>query len=220
MNVHSRDCSSCTSKLSLCKLNSSEHTMFIDYLAMENYMDSHMSILRGKLPHPGSEVCRQNREQNKDWDVYCPESITTQQVLFNEYLPAQRVYPDVIILVGSQHETFRRNTRASSRALTWLLDLIDQRVKNTTRVLFLEQTTGNDNLKPNIFQKWTGESRLEAIREDSFKVLSSALKYSSVLYPFYGLASISRDVISWNMDGVHYHNDFYEAMVHLIIGAL
>lgn len=162
-------------------------------------------------------------------DPPCRWAWTTQQVLFDLFF-ARRPggYPSQIHVVGNIHDCARRTPREFSRDLRWLLDVIDAAAPPTTHVYFWEAAALNPVHQPMAWSNITSDrcvSMMNAAVQHELRPYVQRTRAGGAAvaaggpqwHATSGIFNASLQKIHLNYDGVHYRDEFYDAMMRVLL---
>lgn len=213
---HSRDCSGCTSGKTSCSKPRGTTDRLpliieVEYIAMEFFQDTEITTFR--KVHSG---------QCPPAPAQCLVSTTYQQFVFGEYL--HNNYPDIILLYGNSHDYRRRSLRQIRVDTTTMLSLIQEYVPKTTKVVWFSRPGENTGRKPEMWKNELFMSNLpvrgmiELINNELFSVLQPEITRADTnVLPFFDLEVLMRAVLSWSIDGVHMHRDWYQHIISYVM---
>ncbi|XP_013408897.1 uncharacterized protein LOC106172649 [Lingula anatina] len=216
IRVAKRDCGGCAGELVRCTAPNLNVTTDIEVLITEFTKDHEITTKRN-FWKGDCDIRLKNISQ-----IYCQESVTTQEVYFREYWPLSG-YPDVInIYAVHVHEAQKRTPRDFARDFTWFIDLIVSVIPKTTKILYWNSPHIDPSKQP---VKWRDVKSNEFIKQ--LNVISASVirkciveKNATNLYPMYDLFEISKDVLHWNGDGVHFYALWYQKVMSLFWATL
>ena len=120
IKYRSRDCHSCTSIMLECSRSSGQR-LSIEYLAVQNLLDSEITTFRtGKM-------C--------EGRTLCDQSDTHQEFIFREYL-ADR-YPDVLFYIMNSHDLGRHTLKRIKISADYFFNIVDSYMPSTSLVFLL-----------------------------------------------------------------------------------
>ena len=120
IKYRSRDCHSCTSIMHECT-HSSGQNLSVEYLAVQNLLDSEITTFRtgnmciGRIP--------------------CDQSDTHQEFIFREYL-ADR-YPDILFYIMNSHDLGRHTLKRIKISADYFFNIIDSYIPSASVVILL-----------------------------------------------------------------------------------
>ncbi|XP_013380234.1 uncharacterized protein LOC106151491 [Lingula anatina] len=211
IRVASRDCSGCAGQLVRCTPQGSTETTDIEVLITEYTKDHEISTKRNAWKHECDD-----RLKNIS-GIFCQESMTTQEVYFREYW-ALSGYPDVIIIYAVHaHEAQKRRPSDFRRDFTWFIDLVVSVVPKTTKILYWNSPQVNSAKQPVFWRNITANTYISQLNAVSASVIKKFIIEKKVnnLYPMFDLYGISRDVMKWIVDGVHFSGPWYNQIITL-----
>ncbi|CAH1801895.1 unnamed protein product [Owenia fusiformis] len=221
VSIKRGECSTCTSAYYECQVTDGirSKTTYLEYISMEHFMDSVVTTQRNSV----LKNCDDTLYQFRNWDVACGTSLTTQEFIFNEYLPLKTstTYPKIIIIVGNFHDMTKRNVASFERTLAWFMDVVKQGTLHhrNTKIIWFEPTFIHTEKTIERYQKYHQQHKNYNLYENSKEKLMSYFS-SGKFKAFYGLMDISKRVPFLNKDGIHYEHDYYDAIVNLFFQTL
>ncbi|XP_013408901.1 uncharacterized protein LOC106172654 [Lingula anatina] len=216
IRVANRDCSGCAGELVRCTAPNLNVTTDIEVLITEFTKDHEITTKRNSWKSD-CDIRLKNISQ-----IYCQESVTTQEVYFREYWPLSG-YPDVInIYAVHVHESQKRTPRDFARDFTWFIDLIVSVIPKTTKILYWNSPQVDPSKQPVEWRDVTSNEFIKQLNAISASVIRKYIieKNATNLYPMFDLYEISKDVLHWNRDGVHFEPIWYKKVISLFWATL
>jgi len=222
INSHDRDCQGCTNHYWSCQSlpeGGANYTIDIKFLVTEFTLDNEVTTLRT------INTCNGRSKQPED--PHCISSLTTQEFLFREYLRASGNSPDLIIILGNSHDQQRGTLVDYRRSLRFLLELIDDYLPQSTRLVWLSKPA---EYPPRKASPWNGQ-----IFEGRFTINEWLDRANRIFYKelmgrsdkirqpliFYDMLALLNPVIArLSIDGVHVQPVWYKLIVSYILQTL
>ncbi|XP_013408898.1 uncharacterized protein LOC106172651 [Lingula anatina] len=216
LTVANRDCNGCAGELVQCTAPNGIVTSDIEVLITEFIKDHEITTKRNFWKGDCDIRLKQINQ------IHCQDSVTTQEVYFREYWPLSG-YPDVInIYAVHVHEAQKRTPRDFARDFTWFIDLIVSVIPKTTKILYWNSPHVDPSKQPVKWRDVTGNEFIKQLNAISASVIRKYIieKNATNLYPMFDLYEISKDVLHWNTDGVHFEPIWYKTVISLFWATL
>jgi len=156
----------------------------------------------------------------------CRVTTTTQQFLLKEYLASSP--PDLFVLFGNAHDSFRYTLQEYAMNVRALADMFDIYMPPKTKVIWTSKPAEYILKKPNIFtsriyENGTMDIRqwLTAANKIQFRELRKRFVNNGRPLMFLDLYGISEPVLrDWSTDGVHMQPVWYKHIISQILQVL
>ena len=216
IRIHRRDCNTCRSVLTQCASESElVPDVQLEYIAMEYNKDTELSTCH--VPESRAQSTP-TKYEHKEFDSrnHLPESNTTQEFIFMEYLKGR--YPDFIFLFGNSHDCCTRKKKNLSQVqeeLEYLLNLLNNSLPIVSKVMWLP-VHGHYWPRKKKSLDW---EEYQSINRLWFDVLKPAIAQGTNMYGFFDLQSISKEILPIWVDNlpVHLAVPWYDLLASFIM---
>lgn len=153
----------------------------------------------------------------------CRVTTTTQQFLLKEYLASSP--PDLFVLFGNAHDSFRYTLQEHAMNVRTLADMFDIYLSPTTKVIWTSKPSEYILRKPKkykhpIYENGTMDITqwLTAANRIHFRELRKHFIANNRPLMFLDLYGISAPILKdWNTDGVHMRPPWYQHIISQIV---
>jgi len=161
----------------------------------------------------------------KKWKL-CRVTTTTQEFLLKEYLASSP--PDLFILFGNAHDSYRYTLREHAMNVRTLANMFDIYLLSNTKLIWTSKPAEYLLKKPKTFRGPIYENGtmditqwLIAANRIHFRELRKRFVENDRPSMFLDLYGISAPVLrDWNIDGVHMHPVWYKHIISHIVQIL